>query len=272
MPNKIHPTAIIEDQVTLGDNNIIGPYCYLSGKVKLGDNNKLNSHVVISGNTKIGNGNQFFSFANIGDTPQDLKFTDEASYVEIADNNVFREQVTVHSGTEQGNPYFEKKSLTKIGSGSLFMVGSHIAHDCFIADKVILANNATLAGHVTIEENVIIGGLSAVQQFVRVGAHAIVGGMSGVENDVLPYSLIMGERAALAGLNLVGLKRRDFSKEQISNIKNAFAEIFAEEENTVFAERITALAAKYQGNPEIEKLVEFINNATQKAICKPKTK
>jgi UDP-N-acetylglucosamine acyltransferase len=188
--------------------------------------------------------------------------------VEIGDNNVFRENVTVHSGTLLGNE--EYKSLTKIGSNSLFMVGAHIAHDCIVNDNVVLANNATLGGHVVVGSNVVIGGLSAVKQFVRIGDYAMIGGMSGVENDVIPYGLVIGERASLAGLNLVGLKRHQFSKEDISNIKKVYGNLFDSHSEINFLQRVNNISQDYQGSDLINLIVEFILKAKKNPICKPR--
>lgn len=269
MTNKIDNSAIIESSVKLGNNITIGPFCYLSGNVEIADNTILKSHIVISGNSKIGKNNIFHPFTNIGDLPQDLKFDGEDSYLEIGDNNVFRENVTIHSGTSVGNKYHNISNLTKIGDNSLFMVGSHIAHDCVVGNNVILANNATLAGHVSVGNNVVMGGLSAALQFVRIGDYAIIGGMSGIDNDVLPYALVMGDRAHIAGINLIGLKRNDFTKSQISNIKSAYDLLFAEENNN-FKERVNKLKDIEQQNQEISLLLEFIDKAANKAILKPK--
>lgn len=266
--NKIHPSAIIEDSVILGNNITIGPYCYLSGDVIIGDNCILHSHIVIGGNVKIGKNNSFFSFTNIGAQPQDLKYEGEKSAVEIGDNNIFRENITVHSGTLLGNG--EYKNLTKVGSNSLFMVGVHIAHDCIISDNVVLANNATLGGHVVVGNNVVIGGLSAVKQFIRIGDYAMIGGMSGVENDVIPYGLVSGERANLAGLNLVGLKRHKFSKDDIANIKQVYGELFNNNTDVNFLQRVDNINQDYQNDKLIALIIKFILEAKKNPICKPK--
>ena len=267
MTNKIHSSAIIETSVKLGSNINIGPYCYIHGNVIIGDNCNLRSHVVIGRNVKIGKNNQFFSFTNIGDEPQDLKYEGEDSSVEIGDNNIFRENVTVHSGTLLGNKGY--KNITKIGSNCLFMVGSHIAHDCIISDKVILANNATLGGHVTIGNNVIVGGLSAIKQFIRIGDYAMIGGMSGVESDVIPYSLIIGERANLAGINLIGLKRNNFSKEDINNIKQVYHNLF-DNKNENFITKVNNLQKNHVNNNLISIILKFILQGKKNPICKPK--
>jgi UDP-N-acetylglucosamine acyltransferase len=267
MNNIIHPTAIIGKNVQIGKNITIGPFCHIEGNITIGDNTKLHSNVVISGSTKIGKNNIFFPFSVIGITPQDLKFDSELSTVEIGDNNIFREHVTIHSGTNKGNKASNIYNLTKISNNSLFMVGCHIAHDCYLQNNIILANNATLAGHVTIEEHVIIGGLSAIQQFVRIGAYSIIGGMSGVESNVVPFSLVSGERATLNGINIIGLKRHNFSLKEIKIIKSAINKIFNETEHTL-SERVEKVSREHSNDNNINLLIKFIKEQTNKSFCK----
>ncbi|MCH2037884.1 MAG: acyl-ACP--UDP-N-acetylglucosamine O-acyltransferase, partial [Rickettsiales bacterium] len=219
----IHPTAIIEDGAQIGQNVSIGAYSIVEKNVKLGDNVSLSHHVIITGNTTIGNNCQVYPFTSIGTPPQDLKYKGENSTITIGDNNIFREHVTVNPGTEGGI------MKTTIGNNCLFMVGSHVAHDCIVGDNVILANNATLAGHVEVGDFAIIGGLSAIRQFVRIGSHAMIGGMSGIESDVIPYGQAVGERASLTGLNLIGLKRRGFSRDDIHSLRSAYRLMFSPE-------------------------------------------
>lgn len=259
---NIHPTAIVEDGAELGENVSIGPYTVVGPQVKLGDGVCLESHVVIGGDTTVGADTRIFPFASIGLQPQDLKYKGESSRLEIGSNNVIREHVTMNPGTEGGG------MLTKVGNNCLFMVGAHVAHDCQIADSVILVNNATLAGHVELGEFAIVGGLSAVHQFVRIGKHAMIGGMSGVENDVIPYGTVTGNRAHLSGLNLVGLKRRGFDRETIHAMRNAYRLLFAHE--GTMDERVKDVAAMF---PEIEpvmEIVSFIDTDSSRAICQPK--
>jgi UDP-N-acetylglucosamine acyltransferase len=202
-----------------------------------------------------------FPFASIGLQPQDLKYMGEASRLEIGCNNVIREQVTMNPGTEGGG------MVTRTGNNCLFMVGSHVAHDCQIGDHVILVNNATMGGHVEIGEWAILGGLSAVHQFVRVGRHSMVGGMSGVENDIIPYGSVVGNRARLSGLNVVGLKRRGFSREVIHALRSAYRLLFAPE--GTMTERLNDVAELM---PEIEpvmEIVKFIRADSSRAICQP---
>jgi UDP-N-acetylglucosamine acyltransferase len=262
MANIIHPTAIIMDGAILGDNNHIGPFCVINEKVKLGNGNILKSHVVLDGSTTIGNDNQFFSFASIGSVTQDKKYKGEESYLNIGDSNIFREYTTANPGTDAGG-------ITKIGNNCLFMVSSHIAHDCHVGNDVTMSNCVALAGHVRVGDFVIIGGLSAVLQRTRIGAYAMIGGMSGVAEDVIPYGIVMGERAHLAGLNAVGLKRRNFSKEIRQDIRKAFDMIFVDNHVT-FSERIRVAKEEFSDSEEVMLMLEFLTEDNANAICKPK--
>jgi UDP-N-acetylglucosamine acyltransferase len=252
---QIHKTAIIEKGAIIGNNVEIGAYSIIGKQVKIGDENIIKPHICIDGNTVIGNNNIIFSFAVIGEIPQDLKYKGEKSQLIIGNNNRIREHSTIHLGTESGN------MVTIIGDNCLLMIGSHVAHDCVIGSNVILANNATLAGHVEVGDYAIIGGLSAIHQFVRIGKHAMIGGMSGVENDVIPYGMVMGERAFLAGLNLVGLKRRGFERESIHALRSFFKQLFIEENNKSFSEKIAKLAANYDQDI-VKEVIAFINSQT----------
>jgi len=262
--SNIHPTAIIADGANIADNVSIGPYCLVGSDVELSDGVELISHVVIDGRTQVGANTRIFPFASIGHQPQDLKYSGEASTLTIGSNNVIREHVTMNPGTEGGG------MATRIGDNCLFMVAAHVAHDCQIADNVILVNNATLAGHVSIDEWAIVGGLSAVHQFVRIGKHAMIGGKTGVAEDVIPYGSVIGNRARLSGLNIVGLKRRDFSREEIQNLRKAYRLIFAEE--GTFAERIQDVAGLFPDNEPVQDIINFINADSSRAICQPKLK
>ncbi len=250
MANKIHSTAIINNKAIIEDDVEIGPYCIIDENVKINNGTKLKSHIVVEGDTEIGKNNIIYPFVTIGVAPQDLKFKGEKSKTIIGDNNTIREHVTIHRGTQDG------KMLTKIGNNCLLMVGAHIAHDCHLANNIILANNATLAGHVTIDDNVIIGGLSALHQFVRVGKGAMIGGMSGIENDVIPYGLAMGERASLAGLNLVGLKRAKYDRQDILDLRAFFKDLYSNNSQSL-NERVKILGTKYN-NPLTQNICQFI--------------
>ena len=205
----IHKTAIVDPKSKISSNVEVGPYSVIGPNVEVGENTIIQSHVSIVGNTKIGKKNKIYPFASIGNDPQDLKFNGEDTKLEIGDNNKIREYVTINPGTKGGG------GITKIGNGCLFMVSSHIAHDCLVEDNVILANNVPLGGHAHIEQNVIIGGNSAVQQFTRIGRLAMIGGMTGVLKDVTPFGLSIGNRNYLQGINLIGLRRKKYDNKKI---------------------------------------------------------
>jgi UDP-N-acetylglucosamine acyltransferase len=259
---EIHPTAIIDSAAKIGANVSIGPYSVVGPDATLDDGVTLLSHVVVTGRTSVGANTRIFPYASIGHQPQDQKYKGEQSSLEIGCNNVIREYVTMNPGTKGGG------MVTHIGNNCLFMVGAHVAHDCRIGDHVILVNNATLAGHVNIEEWGIIGGLSAVHQFVRIGKHAMVGGMTGVSNDVIPYGSVMGNRARLSGLNIVGLKRRNFSRDDIHNLRKAYRLIFAEE--GTMTERLADVAELFSDNEPVMDIVNFIKSDSSRSICQPK--
>lgn len=261
----IHATAIVEDGAKLGHDVSIGPYCVVGPDVVLGDGVSLISHAVIAGRTRIGAGTTVYPFASIGQPPQDLKYAGEPSELIVGANNRIREYVTMNPGTEGGG------LLTRVGDGCLFMVGAHVAHDCKLGDHVIMANNATLAGHVQVGDYAIIGGLAAVHQFVRVGAHAMVGGMSGVEQDLIPYGSAMGDRARLSGLNIVGLKRRDFSREDIHSLRSAYRLLFAQGEGTgTLSERVEDVIELHLDVEPVRELVEFIRRDTSRGVLQPR--
>ena len=220
MMSQIHPSSIVSNKVELGKNTKIGPHCYLDGNISIGDNTELKSHVSITGNTKIGKNNVFYPFSNIGCDPQDLKFKGEDSFLIIGDYNTFRENVTISKGTKDGG------METCISNKNLFMTGVHVAHDCNIGNENIFVNQVTLGGHVKIMNNIVIGGLSAIIQFVTIGSYTMIGGMSGIDKNVLPFSLAIGNRAKLRGLNLVGIRRKDFSKIEISRINEIHKNYF----------------------------------------------
>ena len=255
--NKIHNTAIISKNAIIGDNVTIGPYSVIDDNVKIADDNYIYSSVYISGKTDIDKSNKFFPFCSIGSIPQDLKYRGENSKLIIGQNNVFREHCTANLGTEGDN------METIIGSGSLFMVGVHIAHDCVIGDKVIFANQATLGGHVLVENNAVIGGLSAVHQFCRIGTLSMIGGMSAVENDVIPYSLVLGNRAKITGVNIVGLKRANYSKDQIREYSKAVNKIFSS--GSISKEKLKFTNSK---NSLVKQLLDFLEIDSSRGLCK----
>lgn len=258
----IHPTAIVEDGARIGDDVSIGPYSCVGAEVELGDGVTVMAHVVIGGRTTVGPNCQFFPFASIGLRPQDLKYAGEPSELIIGANNIVREYVTMNPGTAGGD------MVTRVGNNCLFMLGAHVAHDCVVNDHVVLVNNATLGGHVSVGDHAIIGGLSAVHQFARVGKHAMVGGMTGVENDVIPFGSVVGNRAHLSGLNIVGMKRSGFSREDIHSLRNAYRLLFAQE--GTMQERIVDVAELFADTEVVMDIVEFMRADSSRSLCQPK--
>ena len=242
MTSLIHPSSSVSKLVHLGENVKIGPFCNLDGKINIGDGTELKSHVSITGNTNIGNNNIFYPFSNIGCDPQDLKFSGEESFLEIGNFNTFRENVTISKGTKDGG------MLTSIKNHNLFMTGVHIAHDCRINNNNIFVNQVTLGGHVNILDNVVIGGLSAVIQFVTIGSYSMIGGMSGIDKNVLPFSLAIGNRAKLRGLNLVGIRRNNFNKEDINKINALHERFISEDTNLSTNDKIESIFYEYKSN------------------------
>lgn len=260
MPD-IHPSAIVEPGAEIAEGAVIGPYCVVGPDVVLADKVVLHAHVVIAGRTRIGAGTQIYPFASIGHPPQDLKYKGEPSELVVGERNIIREHVTMNPGTEGGG------MVTRVGNDCLFMTGAHVAHDCQVADHVILANNAAIAGHVVIGEHAIVGGLSAVQQFTRIGRHAMIGGMTGVDQDVIPYGSAMGDRARLSGLNIIGLKRRGFSRDDIHALRTAYRLLFAEEGTKI--ERLADVGEMYSDNDTVMEIVGFMSSDSPRGICQP---
>jgi len=259
---SIHATAIVEDGATIGLDVSIGPYCVIGPDVVLGDGVELQSHVVVAGHTKIGTETRIWPFASIGHRPQDLKYAGEVSYLEIGARNMIREHVTMNPGTTGGG------LVTRVGDSCLFMAGAHVGHDCQVGDSVIMANNATLAGHVEIGDFTILGGLSAVQQFSRIGQQVMVGGMSGVEKDVIPFGSVIGNRADLGGLNLIGLKRRGFDRETIHALRSAYREIFYGD--GALTDRAAAVASAHADDHPVREMTSFILADTNRKFCTPR--
>lgn len=264
MSDLIHPTAVIDPAAQIGAGVSIGPFCVIGPHVVLHDDVVLKSHVVIDGHTVLGQGVIVHPFASLGGPPQDLKYAGEPTELHIGARTVIREHVTMNPGTVQG------AGKTVVGSDCLFMMGAHVAHDCVVGDRVILANNATLAGHVQVGDFVIIGGLSAVHQFIRIGSHAIIGGMSGVEANVIPYGRVKGERAHLAGLNLIGMERRGFSKDEVRTLQKAFKQIFGAEGS--LDQRLTCAARDYADNEHVKTILDFAVQESQFPLCQPPKK
>lgn len=264
MSNSIHPTAIIENGAQIGANVTVGAFCFIGPKVTIQDNVTLKSHVNIEGVTQIGQGSVIYPFASLGTAPQDLKYAGEETQLLIGQNNTIREHVTMNTGTLQD------QGKTIVGDNGLFMTACHVAHDCVIGDGVIMANNATLGGHVHIGDYAVLGGLCAVHQFIRIGAYAVIGGMSGVESDVIPFGRVKGERAHLAGLNLVGLERGGFDKNAVKDLTRAYKSLFDGE--GLMDDRIEALADEFKGHDLIEGLITFARGKNRFPLCQPKKK
>ena len=258
----IDKTAIINKDAKVHSSVKVGPYSIIGPNVEIGENTEIQSHVSITGNTKIGKANKIYPFVSIND-PQDLKYNGEETNLVIGDNNKIREYVTINKGTDGGG------GLTKIGNNCLFMVSSHVAHDCLVEDNVILANNVPLGGHAHIEQNVIIGGNSAVQQFTRIGKFAMIGGMCGVVRDVIPYGIAHGNRSILQGLNLIGLRRRNIPNKEILTLSEAYKEIFKNENLT---ENLKNLDTNLKENDLVKDVVDFLEKDKKRPICTPFSK
>lgn len=261
MTLKIHAAALVDPAAQIGKDVEIGPFCVVGPGVALGNGVRLHSHVVLDGITTVGDGTEIFPFAVIGTRSQDKKYKGEPAELIIGKDNVIREHVTMNPGTAGGG------MKTTVGDNGLFMVGSHVAHDCVIGNNVIMANNATLGGHVHVGDYAVIGGLAAVHQFVRIGAYAMIGGMSGVENDVIPFGRVKGERAFLAGLNLVGLERQGFTKDQVKTLQRAFKRLF--DEDGTMEQRIETVAEEFSGEDVVMNMVQFAREKTRFPLCRP---
>ena len=256
----INSQSFISSKSKIHPSTKIGPFCFIGDHVEIGENCNLISHVSINGNTKIENNNTFYPFSSIGSSPQDLKYSGEKSFLSIGNGNVFRENVTVNPGTKGGG------LKTSIKDNCLFMVGSHIAHDCLINSNTIFANNATLAGHVEIGENAIIGGNSAVHQFVKIGKYAMIGGMSGVEKDIIPYGLYIGIRTNLKGINLIGLKRKGLKNDSINKIFEAIKIIFNVKKP--IDTNLNNLPKRLSNINEVQEIATFINSSNKRGLCR----
>jgi len=256
--SSIHPTAVIHPEAELEDGVAVGPYSIVGSGVRIGKGTQIASHVVIEGTTVIGQNCRIFSFASVGQVPQDLKFHGEKSELILGDNNVLREFVTFHRGTEGGG------RQTLIGNDNFFMAYAHVAHDCRIGNFVIMANAATLAGHVTIEDHSIVGAFSGIHQFCRVGKYGFVGGYSVVTKDVLPFSKTVGNRAHCYGINSVGLRRKGFSTDKIQHIKHAFRLLLQSKLNT--SQALEAMEKEVESTEEITYLIQFIKTSSRGII------
>ena len=261
MGTAIHPTAVIADGAEIGDGVEIGPYCVVGEHVKLGKGCKLRSHVVIDGHTDIGANNDIFPFAALGLPPQHTQYKGEASTLEIGDNNIIRENATMHPGTAVGS------MKTVVGNDNMFLAGSHVAHDCVIGNNVIIINDSMLGGHTEIGDFVYIGGNSAIKQYSRIGKHAMVGGMTGVAADVIPFGMVFGQKAVLTGLNLVGMRRRGFDRDQIGTLRKAYRMLFAPEGK--FSERFDEVRELYGKDAEVAAVLDFIEAGGDRPLCRP---
>ena len=258
----IHNSSVIDSKAKISKNVKIGPFCYVGPDVQLDENVELISNVHIEGNTKIGNGTKIFPYASIGTQPQDLKYNNEKNSTSIGDKNIIREYVTINPGTEGGG------GKTVIGSNCLFMISSHIAHDCKVGNNVIIANNVPLGGHVTIEDFVVIGGNSAVQQFTRIGRLAMIGGMTGVLKDVIPFGLSIGNRNYLQGVNLIGLRRKKYENQKIIGLSKAYKEIFSSKN---IYENLNKINGEYKDNELVNEVIAFIEKDKKRPICLPQS-
>lgn len=259
---QIHSTAIVEDGATLGDGVVVGPFSIVGADVTLGEGVELKSHVVVTGRTTVGARTRIFPFASIGHQPQDLKYKGEPSTLSIGSDCLIREGVTLNPGTEGGG------MQTVIGNNCAFLANSHVGHDCRVGNNVIFSNNVMLAGHCEVGDFVIIGGGAAVIQFARVGAHAFLGGMSGLEQDLIPYGMALGNRAHLSGLNIVGLQRRGFSRTEIHDLRRAYRALFAQEGTLL--ERVEDVAAEFKDHAIVMEIVAFIRAGGKRSMCTPK--
>ena len=260
MTPDIHPSAVIEEGAVIGAGCVVGPFCVVGPEVVLGDNVTLRSHVVITGDTQVGEGSTLFSFAVVGEVPQDLKFAGEKTRLRIGARNRIREHVTINTGTAGGG------GETRIGNDCLLMAGCHVAHDAQIGDRVIIVNNSAVAGHCIIEDDVIIGGLCGIHQWVRIGRGAIIGALSMVTNDVIPHGLVQGPRGVLDGLNLVGLKRRGVERADITALRAAL-QMLRDGEGT-FHDRAKRLKAEVDST-YVQEMVDFILGESDRSFLTP---
>ena len=257
-----HPTAVIEAGARLGAGVKIGPYCVVGAEVELGDGVELVSHAVVTGRTAVGARTRIFPFASIGHQPQDLKYKGEPSTLSIGEDCIIREGVTINPGTEGGG------MVTTVGARCAFLANSHVGHDCRVGNSVVFSNNVMLAGHCTVGDFAILGGGAAVIQFARVGTHAFLGGMSGLENDLIPYGMALGNRAHLSGLNIIGLQRRGFSRGDIHDLRRAYRLLFADEGTLI--ERMDDVAQEFAAHTIVQEILEFIRAGGKRSLCTPK--
>ena len=264
MSNQIHPSAVVEDGAQIGDDVTIGPFCHVGPNVKLANGVSLLSHAVIAGHTTIGANSRVFPFASLGHEPQDLKFHGEITTLDIGENCTIREGVTMNPGTEGD------QGKTIIGNNCVFLANAHVAHDCVLGNNIIFSNAVMVAGHCKIGDNVIMGGGAGVHQFCRIGNNAFVGGMAGLENDVIPYGVALGNRAYLGGLNVIGMKRAELSREDIHAARAAYKHIFSGD--LTVAQAIETIPEKIADSPVVNTIVDFVKSGENRALCTPRNK
>lgn len=258
---KIHKTAVVDPKAEVHESVEVGPFCVVGPQVKLDAGVRLINHVCVDGRTSIGKGTVVYPFASLGQPPQSLAYQGEDTQLIIGDNNIIREHMTMNPGTAKGG------GITRVGNNCMFMADSHVAHDSQVGSNCVFANNAMIGGHVVVDDFVWLGGGAAVHQFSRIGKHAFVGGMAGLEGDLIPYGSVMGNRAYLAGLNLVGLKRRSFTRDQIHELRNAYRLLFAQE--GTFQERLADVAELFASNTEVMDIVNFVRAGGNRPLCMP---
>jgi len=257
----IDPSARVAPGATLGKDVSIGPYCIIGPNVVLGDGCRLLAHVHLAGHTSIGANTVIYPFASLGTPPQSVKYRGGPTKLIVGANCEIREHVTMNTGTEDAG------GTTEVGSGCLFMVGSHVAHDCRLGNNITFANNASVAGHVTVGDYVFLGAFGGVHQFVRIGEGAMIGGVSGVRDDVIPFGYAVGQHAKLVGINVVGMKRRGYSKQDMHRLRRAYKELFAGTGN--FRDRVVSVAKEFDGDPLVGKLIAFINEGGERQLAHP---
>jgi UDP-N-acetylglucosamine acyltransferase len=260
---RIDPSSVIEDGAKLGQGVVVGPFCHIGPQVELGEGVELKSHVVVAGRTSIGARARVFPFASLGHEPQDLKYRGEENSLTIGADCLIREGVTMNPGTAGG------RSATIVGDRCAFLANAHVGHDCIVGSDCVFSNNVMLAGHVTIGDFVICGGGSAIIQFARIGSHAFVGGLSGITADLIPFGMAFGSRGNLMGLNLVGLKRRNFSRDAIHELRRAYRALFAPE--GTLKERMTDVAEEFSANEQVKEILDFINAGGDRQLCTPES-
>ncbi len=261
-PAQVHASALVQPGARIGRGAVVGPFCVIGSDVVLGEGVHLLSHVVVAGRTEIGARTRVFPFASLGHEPQDLKHRGEPTTLRIGADCLIREGVTMNPGTVAGG------ALTSVGHHSVFLAQAHVAHDCRVGNHVIFSNNVMLAGHCRVGDHAILGGGAAVHQFVRIGAQSFIGGLAGIEHDVIPYGIALGNRAHLAGLNVVGLKRRGFARETIHDLRHAYRALFAA--SGTLQERMRAVAAEFPEQGQVAEILAFLREGGDRAICTPR--